>query len=68
MEIWFDLQNVSVVSDLQNISPPGSDVNMEQKLRWEKGVTETQGHYWTFAYFTPKFSSRSVGELILSVK
>ena len=31
MEIWFDLQNVSVVSDLQNISPPGSDVNMKQK-------------------------------------
>ena len=31
MEIWLDLQNVSVVSDLQNISPPGSDVNMEQK-------------------------------------
>ena len=42
--------------------------NRNAQLRWEKGVTETQGHYWSFAYFTQKFSSRSVGDLILSVK
>ena len=56
MEIWFDLQNVSVVSDLQNISPPGSDVNMKQKCTITLGKRRNwnPGALLVFCIFYPQ--------------
>ena len=75
MEIWFDLQNASVVSDLQNILLTWFRCQHETEMlnyagkKTEKGVTETQGHYIGILHILPpKFSSRGGEDLILSVK